>query len=130
MTPAETVRDYYAALRNGEPLAPYFAARPDLVKFGVSERLDGREGVREGLREQTAATDDWTVESRRLQVTRRGPVAWFSDEVRLAWTDVETARRHDFETRWSGVLERPDGDGDGRRDWVVAQLHVSAPHDL
>lgn len=99
-----TIRDYYAALRAGEPLAPFFA--PDAgVKFGISERLVGAEEIAAGLRAQTETTTDWTVESDALRVTARDCHAWFADEVRLAWTDIERDRRLEFDTRWSGTLE-------------------------
>lgn len=146
MTPEETIRAYYDALRAGEPLAPFFAERSDLVKFGISERLEGFEAVSSGLREQTRTTADWTVESRRLRVGRRGSVAWFSDEVAMAWTDTEAGERRSFETRWSGTMERRRGGGDGRHDpagadgdadgadgverWCFVGMHVSAPRDL
>jgi hypothetical protein len=110
MTPEQTIRAYYDALRAGEPLAPFFAERSDLVKFGISERLEGFEGVSRGLREQTRTTTDWSVESRRLRVDRRGAVAWFSDGVAMAWTDSEAGERRAFETRWSGALERRRSD--------------------
>lgn len=119
-----TVRDYYDALRAGDPLGPFFAERDDLVKFGVSERLVGHDAVVEGLREQTRSTADWRVESRSLRASRRGDVGWFSDEVSLAWTAVETGERRAFETRWSGTLERRDG------DWRFVGMHVSAPRDF
>ncbi|MFC7079919.1 nuclear transport factor 2 family protein [Halorussus caseinilyticus] len=130
MNPTETVADYYEALRRGDPLAPYFAERDDVVKFGVSERLSGYEAVAEGLRDQTRTTDDWGVESRRLRTTDRESVAWFTDEVELAWTPTDGDRRS-FDTRWSGVLERV-GNGPDRTesDWQFAQMHVSAPHEV
>ena len=146
MDPTETVEEYYEALRRDEPLAPYFAEREDVVKFGVSERLAGYEAVAEGLREQTKTTEDWRVESDNLRVTHRDSVAWFTDDVVLAWTD-STGDRKSFDTRWSGVLERgdrssggtTDGDPGGTTDggsggiadtrWRFVQMHVSAPHD-
>jgi hypothetical protein len=118
-----TVRAYYDALRAGDPLPPFFAADDALVKVGISERLVGHEAVARGLREQTAHTDDWTVESRDLRVTERDGYAWFADSVRMAWTDTDTGSRHDFESRWSGSLENRDG-------WVFVGMHVSAPHEL
>lgn len=132
MDPTETVEDYYEALRRGDPLAPYFVDRDDVVKFGVSERLAGYEAVSEGLGEQTRTTRDWRVESRRLQVVARTPVAWFTDDVGLSWLGRDGTRRS-FDTRWSGVLEQ-DGDGEagtgGDERWRFAQMHVSAPHEL
>jgi hypothetical protein len=119
MSAEAMVRDYYEALRRGEPLSPYFAERPDVVKFGIGERLDGYDEIAEGLREQSRVTDDWTVESRALRVTERDGWGWFSDEVHMAWRGREA--HHDFETRWSGPLER-DGD-----DWLFVGMHVSAP---
>ena len=115
MNPTETVEEYYEALRRGEPLSPYFAEREDVVKFGVSERLAGSREVAEGLREQSRTTENWRVESQRLQTVTRESVAWFTDDVVLAWTDGEGTRQS-FDTRWSGVLEREvDGrGGDGR----------------
>lgn len=124
MSVEETVRDYYEALRRGEPLAPYFAESPDLVKFGVSETLAGYDAVAEGLREQTRTTEDWQVESTALTATERDGYAWFADEVELAWTDATTGERYAFDTRWSGTLERRDD------DWLFVGLHVSAPHSL
>jgi hypothetical protein len=121
MNARETVLDYYEALRRGEPLYPYFLDRPDVVKFGVTERLVGFEAIREGLRRQTATTEDWTVESSSLCVVDRDAHARFTDEVRLAWTDHEDERRRDFGTRWSGVLEPDDG------EWRFAGMHVSTP---
>jgi hypothetical protein len=169
MNATETVEAYYEALRRGELLTPYFAEREEIVKFGVSERLAGYEAVADGLREQTRTTDEWQVESRDLRVVPRESVAWFTDDVNLAWTatasedadgsddpdDSGGEKRHSFETRWSGVLERDtgrnegdghsqrsQGDGDSQRsrgdgdsqrsesDWRFVQMHVSAPHEL
>lgn len=124
MSVEETVRDYYEALRRGEPLTPYFAESSALVKFGVSETLAGYDAVAAGLREQTRTTGDWRVESTALAVTERDRHAWFSDEVALAWTDGTAGERFDFDTRWSGTLERRDD------DWLFVGLHVSAPHPL
>ena len=131
MSPTETVEEYYEALRRGEPLAPYFAEREDVVKFGVSERLAGGSAVAEGLREQTRTTEDWRVESRQLAVHDRESVAWFTDDVALAWTDAD-GERQSFDTRWSGVLETADGETerDAGDDWRFVQMHVSAPRDL
>lgn len=119
----DTVEDYYAALRRGEPLAPFFAADDALVKVGISERLVGGEAVAAGLREQTRRTDDWTVRSRDLRVTERDRLAWFSDAVGMGWTDEMTGTRHGFDSRWSGTLERRDG-------WAFVGMHVSAPRKL
>ncbi|WP_101294947.1 AtzH-like domain-containing protein [Halegenticoccus soli] len=119
MSAEATVRKYYEALRRGEPLHPFFLDRPDVVKFGIGERLAGYDEIRAGLREQTRTTDGWVVESRRLRVGERGDHAWFSDDVRMAWTDAAADRERDFETRWSGTLERR---GDG---WAFAGMHVS-----
>jgi hypothetical protein len=123
MNAAETVRAYYDALRDGEPLSPFFAERPDAVKFGISERLDGYDEIERGLADQTAATDDWTVESRDLRVGEAADAAWFGDDVRMAWTDAEGHRR-EFDSRWSGTLLRVDD------EWRVASMHVSAPRGL
>lgn len=122
MTAADTVRDYYEALRRGEPLYTYFVEDAQTVKHGVSESLVGYDDVAEALREQTRTTDEWTVDSRRLSVTERGDHARFSDEVDLAWTDAESGRRYAFPTRWTGTLERRD------EEWLFAAMHVSAPH--
>ncbi|WP_423750568.1 nuclear transport factor 2 family protein [Salinirarus marinus] len=122
MSAEATVRDYYEALRRGEPLYPYFAERPDVVKYGVGERLVGYDEIAEGLRDQTRTTTDWRVESSTLRVTERDAFAWFSDAVSMRWTDVETDRERDFETRWSGTLERRGDD-----EWQFVGLHVSTP---
>ncbi|MFB6141331.1 MAG: nuclear transport factor 2 family protein [Halosimplex sp.] len=151
-TAAERVRAYYDALREGEPLAPFFAPVDDVVKFGISERLAGPDAVAAGLREQTETTTDWQVESRDLRVTERDDHAWFSDRVSMAWTDTEGRIRYEFETRWSGALERrtdaleaiPGGDDGGsaenggrERDgdegderWQFVGMHVSTARDL
>lgn len=114
------VREYYEALRTGEPLPPFFAEDDSLVKVGISERLVGHEEVAAGLREQTGTTEEWTVESRDLRVTERDGYAWFTDDVHMAWTDTLTGTRHGFDSRWSGTLEDRDG-------WVFVDMHVSAP---
>ena len=117
-----TIHDYYDSLRHGAPLDTFFANdRPEddaVVKIGISERLVGSDSVQEGLRDQTASTSNWTVDSRDLRVTQRDSVAWFSDEVTLAWD--ERGERREFDTRWSGTLERRDG------DWSFVGMHVSA----
>jgi hypothetical protein len=118
-TAADTVRAYYRALREGDRLAPFFREAGTTVKFGIGERLSGYEEISEGLAEQTATTTDWTVESRRLVVEERDRHAWFSDDVRMAWTDAESGVEHDHETRWSGTLEWNDG------SWEFAGMHVS-----
>ena len=118
-----TVRSYYDALRDGDDLPPYFAPDDALVKVGISERLSEYDAVAEGLREQTRTTEKWTVRSHDLRVTERERHAWFSDDVYMAWTDVETGARKAFDARWSGTLEDRDG-------WVLVGMHVSAPREL
>lgn len=113
-----TVRSYYDALRGGDPIHTFFADGPEVVKFGVGERLTGSEAVKAGLRRQTANTTDWVVESERLLVGEREGFAWFSDDVRMAWTDESKGVRYDFDTRWSGTLE--DGE-----EWRFVEMHVS-----
>ncbi|MFB6222107.1 MAG: nuclear transport factor 2 family protein [Haloarcula sp.] len=123
-----TIETYYAALRAGDPLGPFFAPDVDrsVVKYGLSERLVGTDAVREGLQEQTETTTDWTVESRALRVTERERHAWFSDGVKLCWTDTENEVRHEYDTRWSGTLEAT---GEAR-DWRFVGMHVSTADDL
>ncbi|MHC3437543.1 AtzH-like domain-containing protein [Natrialbaceae archaeon A-gly3] len=120
----EVIREYYESLRRGEPLYPYFLEDETTVKFGVSEALYGYEAVVDGLLEQTKTTDDWTVESTNLTVDEREGYAVFADEIRLEWTDLEAETRHEFETRWSGTLERHG------EEWRFVSMHVSTPHDL
>ncbi len=119
-----TVWEYYEALREGEPLAPYFAEDESLVKFGISERLVGYEAVAEGLREQTRGSEQWTVTSHDLRVIERDRHAWFSDDVRMAWTDTETGTRREFDTRWSGTLARRG------ENWEFVGMHVSVAQPL
>ena len=126
MDARDAVEAYYESLRAGEPLGPYFGAPSDgdaPVKVGISERLVGLDAIRAGLREQTETTADWVVDSQDLRVTERSSVAWFSDAVRLAWTDTDRGGRVEFDTRWSGTLER------GNR-WRFVGMHVSAPREL
>ncbi|MCX2819109.1 nuclear transport factor 2 family protein [Haladaptatus sp. F3-133] len=123
MDAEQRIESYYESLRNGETLPPYFADDADLVKYGISERLDGYEEVSEGLRSQTRSTEGWTVESEDLRVTERdGGYAWFTDSVRMAWTDNEKEKGYDFDSRWSGSLENRDG-------WVFVSMHVSVGWD-
>jgi hypothetical protein len=122
-TPRETIERYYDALGAGDPLAPFFADTETTVKFGISETLWGGEAVADGLREQTATTTDWAVDSRSLAVDQHADVAWFADEVGLAWTDAERDVRREFDTRWSGTLERTAG-------WRFVGMHVSTAGDL
>jgi hypothetical protein len=123
MGPAAFVQSYYDALRAGEPIAPFFADDPTTVKFGISEVLRGGEAVARGLREQTHRTTGWRVESRDLVVGEGDGWAYFTDEVVMAWTDTETGR-HEFETRWSGTMERRGG------DWRFLAMHVSTSGEL
>lgn len=124
---AGAVRSYYAALRAGDPIAPAFASGEGVVKCGVFSRRVGGDAVAAGLRDQTAATTDWTVESRDLRVTERDDHAWFADAVAMGWRDEGRDRRYDVETRWTGVLERrgPDGEVDPTGEWRFASVHVS-----
>jgi len=120
----ETVTAYYDALRNGETLASFFAEAPDIIKVGLSERLVGYADVADGLSEQTASTDDWSIESHDLSVTVDEDVAWFSDQVSMAWTDIQMDTDYSFETRWTGLLkQRAEG------EWQFVSLHVSAPNE-
>jgi hypothetical protein len=129
MNAADTIREYYEALRRGEPLYPYFAERPDVVKFGVGERLVGYDAVAEGLREQTRTTEDWTVESNDLRVTERDGHAYFSDAVFMSWTDREADHEYAVSTRWSGTMERRAvGDEDDEAEWLFVGMHVSTPY--
>lgn len=142
---AAVVRDYYDALREGEPLEPYFRADEATAKFGISEALFGYDEVADALREQTETTDSWSVESGRLVVDQRERFATFADEVAMAWTDAESGDRNRFDTRWSGTLvpaddaptddrsserDTDDANADRDLDWLFASMHVSAPHDL
>ena len=125
-TAEETVRSYYDALREGEPLPPYFADDEETFKFGITERLFGYDAVEKALREQTDSTENWTVESHDLRVTERDEHAWFADVVRMAWEDTQKGRIYDFETRWSGTLEGLEGGG----GWVFVGMHVSAEPEV
>ena len=121
-----TIQDYYDSLRHGAPLDTFFGSdRPEddpIVKFGIGERLVGSDSVQAGLRDQTASTTDWTVESRALRVTQRESVAWFSDDVALAWSEGDDD--YAFDTRWSGTLELREG------DWEFVGMHVSVATEL
>jgi hypothetical protein len=123
-TPTETIETYYQHLRDGDPLAPFFADAETTVKFGVSEALWGGDSVADGLRAQTDTTADWAVDSQHLTVDDRAEVAWFADEVGLSWTDTDRNVRHEFDTRWSGTLKRV---ADGR--WYFVGMHVSTAGD-
>lgn len=146
-TAEAVVRDYYAALRRGDPLPPYFLADESTVKFGISEALFGFDEVREALQAQTETTDDWTVEGSNLVVADRSDHATFADDVTMGWTDTAGDEDYRFETRWSGTLVRRHGesgteavapgessiadfDGDDRPDWLFVSMHVSVPHEL
>jgi len=129
MNAADTIREYYEALRRGEPLYPYFAERPDVVKFGVGEQLVGYDAIAEGLREQTRTTEDWTVESNDLRVTERDGYAYFSDTVFLSWLDREADHEYALSTRWSGAMERRAvGEDDEEAEWLFVGMHVSTPY--
>lgn len=134
MSAASRIRAYYDALRDGDPLYPYFAPSDDVVKFGISEHLDGYEAVETALREQTNSTADWVVESRDLRVTERDRHAWFADLVTMGWTDLERNIRFEFDTRWSGTLERErrtrGESDDSPGDWRFVAMHVSTAGDL
>ncbi|MFB6299485.1 MAG: nuclear transport factor 2 family protein [Halobacteriales archaeon] len=118
------LRSYYETLRAGEPLAPFFADRPNVVKFGISERLTGGEAVAAGLRAQTETTTEWDIESRRLITGRDGDTGWFSDDVGMAWTDTDTGDRLSFDSRWSGTLIPIDG------EWRFVGMHVSVANEF
>ena len=126
-----TVRDYYEALREGDPLPPYFLESDRTVKFGVGERLTGYDEVSAGLRDQTATTAGWEVTSSRLLVEERADGAWFSDDVFMGWNDTDAGVRHEFDTRWSGPMVRlGEAELGGERDpgpgrWRFAGMHVS-----
>lgn len=134
MDAADTIRSYYDALRAGEPLGPFFAGEQPgddpVVKFGVSERLVGTESIREALHEQTTTTADWEVTSHALRTTARERHAWFSDAVDMRWRDTEQGIRYEFDTRWSGTLERRDEEADGDTDWRFVGMHVSTAGEL
>ena len=118
---AGTVRDYYEALRRGEPLYPYFAESPATAKVGIGETLLGYGATAEALREQTRVTEDWTVESHRLRAGREGDLGWFSD---LVWMDWRRGGEElAFETRWTGALARREA------EWLFVELHVSVARD-
>lgn len=120
-----TVRSYYDALRDGEPLYPFFGRGGTTVKFGIGERLTGYEEIRAGLRAQTETTTDWVVDSERLVVEAAAAHAWFSDDVFMAWTDTERGHRYEFETRWSGTMQRRADDADLGTEWRFVGMHVS-----
>ena len=147
-----TIREYYDALRAGEPLGPFFAEDGPVVKVGIGERMTGADAVAGGLAEQTRSTADWVVESRDLHVgavadgtARDGAVrdatddalggtdagghrfAWFGDDVFMGWTEAERGIRFEFDTRWSGALARLGRDGGDGTGWRFVEMHVSTP---
>jgi len=129
------IEAYYDALRDGDPLYSYFAPdADDVVKVGISERLVGYEEIEAGLREQTRTTADWSVESHDLRVRERDRHAWFADRVSMAWTDLDRQVRFEFETRWSGTLERERraaGESeDDVGDWRFVGMHVSTGREF
>ena len=85
----------------------------------------GYEAVRAGLEAQTETTEGWVVDSGRLLVETAGDHAWFSDDVFMAWTDVERDRRNEFDTRWSGTLQRHADGADLGTPWRFVGMHVS-----
>jgi hypothetical protein len=131
MDAESTVLAYYEALRNGDPLPPFFSRTETTVKFGIGERLTGYEEIRAGLSAQTEATTAWQIDSDRLVVVEESDHAWFSDDVFMAWTDEEADIRYEFETRWSGTLQRqPNEPWDGigtATPWRFVGMHVSTP---
>lgn len=134
MDAESTVRAYYDAVRTGEPLAPFFARDESVVKFGIGERLTGYAEIREGLTEQTETTTEWRIDSNRLVVTERDEHAWFSDDVFMAWIDLEAEIEHEFDSRWSGTLERraeareeTDEGVVSETPWRFVGMHVSSP---
>ncbi|MDB2239419.1 nuclear transport factor 2 family protein [Halorubrum ezzemoulense] len=128
MDARSTVKEYYDALRAGDPLAPYFAEEHDgddaFVKFGISERLVGSGQIQTGLRTQTETTAEWTVTSHALRVSERGTHAWFSDTVSMGWINTESGERHEFDTRWSGTLTKSSN------GWQFVGMHVSTADEL
>ena len=123
----DRIREYYETLRSGEPLYPFFAEGQTVVKFGITEKLTGYEEIEAGLREQTATTADWTVDSRDRRVVERADHAWFSDDVGMTWYDVAADRECAFDSRWSGTLERRESDGEeASAEWLFVGMHVSA----
>ncbi|ELY93915.1 hypothetical protein C483_04529 [Natrialba hulunbeirensis JCM 10989] len=152
--PETTVRAYYDALRNGDPLESFFVEDESTVKFGISDRLFGYEAVADALEEQTETTEDWTVESSTLTVAEHGDrgCATFGDEVTMAWTDSSSGERREFRTRWSGTLIRlpaedgvREGEGEGESneeakakaerttdesEWVFGSMHVSTDDEV
>lgn len=124
MTPTATIKEYYEALRTGDPLYPFFHPEDTLTKFGISESLTGYEEVQAGLQHQTDTTTDWRVTSKDLRVTEKAQCAWFSDQVTMAWRNTEADTDHEFETRWTGTL-RHTAD-----DWRFVLMHVSTPRQI
>ncbi|MDF9744020.1 nuclear transport factor 2 family protein [Natrinema salsiterrestre] len=129
-SPEAVVRDYYDALRDGDPLTPYFLADESTVKFGISESLFGGDEVAAALEEQTETTAEWRVESHNLVATERDGFATVADEVTMAWTDATTGERHRFESRWSAALVKRETDDSSAGDWGFVSMHVSAPREL
>lgn len=117
----DTIRAYYDALRAGEPLSPFFLESLATVKVSLSERFSGYPDIADELSEQSAMTEEWTVESTDLSVTTRDEYGWFDDEVTMAWTNTRVDTDHEFDTRWTGTLEANESDG----TWQFVTMHVS-----
>lgn len=117
----DAIRAYYDRLRRDEPLADAFREGEETVKFGIGEALFGSEEVRAALAEQHETTASWSVESHGLRVVEYDDLARFADEVTMAWTDQESGERRRYDSRWSGILERVNG------EWLFVTMHVSAP---
>ncbi len=117
------LESYYQALRDGEPLEPFFARDHRAVKFGITESLHGYAEIEDGLTAQTATTTDWSIRSHRLETDTAGEVGWFSDHVTMRWRDIEADEQLEWETRWSGTVLHVDS------DWQFVRMHVSAAHE-
>ena len=122
MSAREHITAYYDALRNGQPLSPFFSDQGPVVKFGIDEALDGYEAVVEGLQSQTETTASWDITSHQLRVGRSGKTAWFADLVTMDWTDTERNASYTLDTRWSGTLVNVND------QWGFVAMHVSVPY--
>jgi hypothetical protein len=119
------VRAYYAALERGAPLEGFYATDAEAGDLGPAVKIGSGEGevfagydaIAAEVRRVTSTFAENRLDSRGLEVRRRGDVAWFADQV--WWSGVADGTPFASLTRWSGVCLRcADA-------WKFVQVHVS-----
>ena len=121
MTVRQTLDTYFATLRAGDAakLLALISKDDHFIKIGTDagEIVRGGQNARDYYQHHVKSTEDFSIDTRRIDIQERNTVAWFCAEQtwHLKWPGTPET----LDMRSTGVRDSREG------DWQFAQIHAS-----